>query len=146
MSTCETVSSHIHSYVHIYRYSAVHCISKLARFKPASASTHSLDHGLRLHLQTRSNLTTKFISTLARLQPPSSHDHGLQVHLHTRLITASKCISMLARSWPPSESPYSLDHDLTVYLEVHSIIIFSRTSNCSQAPPAASLDIPCVDG
>jgi len=128
---------------------AFKCISKLARLQPSSSHDHGLQVDLQprsitasefarswppsTYLQTRSITASKCISKLARLQPPSSHDHGLQVHLHTRLITASKCISKLARSQPG------------VYLWVHSIVIFRRTSNCSQAPPAASPDIPCVD-
>ena len=132
--------------------------SELARLQP----WNSLDRGL----QTRSITASKCISKLPRLRPPSSHDHrlqvlisklarsrppsasphsldhSLQVYLSTRTITASK----FARSRPPSAYPNSLDHSLGVYLWVPSIIIFRRTSNYSQAPPAASPDIQCVDG
>ena len=59
----------------------------------------------------------------------------------TRSITAYKFTS----SWPPSASPNSLDHGLGVYLWVNSNVIFRRTSNCSEALPAASPDIQCVD-
>jgi len=76
----------------------------------------------------------------------SSIDHGLQVHLWTRSITASQCISEFTQSWSPIASPNPLDHGLGVNLWVHSIVIFRRTLNCSQAPSAASRDIPCVDG
>jgi len=68
------------------------------------------DHGLRVHLQTRSITAFKCISKPARLRPPSLHHHGLQVHLQTRLITASKCISKLARLRPRSASLSSLVH------------------------------------
>ena len=87
------------------------CISKLARLRPPS----SHDHGLQMHLQTRSitafkcisefTITaSKCISTLARLRPPSSHDHGLQLHPQTGSITASKCISEFTQSLSPSAS------------------------------------------
>jgi len=86
--------------------------SKLVRLGPPS----SHDHGLQVHLQTRSITASKCISKLARLRPPrpspNSLDYGRQVHLQTRLIMASK----FARSWPPSASPLSLDHDLGVHL------------------------------
>jgi len=137
-------------------------LSTLARLPPPSASPNSLDYGL----QTRSITASRYISKLACLRPPSSHDHGLQVHisklarsqppcvspnlldysLQVRKIMTSQCINTLAWSWPPSASPKSLDHGLRVYLWVHSIVTFRRTSKCSQAPPAASPDIPCVDG
>ena len=90
---------------------------------------------------------SKYSSNLAQSRPPSaspiSLDHCLKMHPQTRSITASKCISKYARLLPPSASPNSLDHSLGVYLWVHSIFIFRRTSNCSQAPPAASPDIAC---
>jgi len=82
--------------------------SKLARLRPASASSNLLHYGL----QTRSITASKCISKLSRLRHPSSHDHGLQVHLHTRSMTASKSISKLDRSRPPSASPNSLDRSL----------------------------------
>jgi hypothetical protein len=121
-------------------------------------------------VQTRSIMACKCISKLARLRSPNSLDHGLQVYLQTRSITASKvhlqsrsitasnCISKVAPSRPPSVSPNSLDHGLQsaspnsldhgpgVYPCIHSMVIFRRTSNCSQPPPAASPDLPCADG
>jgi len=118
-------------------------LSKLATFRLPS----SHNHGFQMHLQTHSNTASK----LARSRPPSAY-------LQTGQVTASKCISKLSRSWPPSVSPNSrddghqspspnpLDHDLAVYLWVHLIIIFRFTTNCSQPQPAASPDIPCVDG
>jgi hypothetical protein len=136
---------------------------------PLSTHPNSLHHGLQVYLQTRSITASKCMYTLAWSRHPSaspnSLDHGLQVHLHTHLSTVSKCISKLARSLRSSvylnspdygiqvrsitaciSSPISLDHGLGVYLWVNSIFIFRRTSNCSQAPPAASPDILCVDG
>jgi hypothetical protein len=133
---------------------ACKCIAKHAR----SPSPISLDHGLQVSLLTRSITASKF----PRSWPPSasthSLDHCLQVHLQTRSITDSNCISNLAPSWRPGASPNSLNHGLQcaspnshdhgpgVYPYVHSLVIFRRTSNCSQAPPAASSDIPCIDG
>jgi len=131
------------------------CISKLARSRPPRVSPNSVDHGLQVYLQTRIITACKFarswppsaylqtllitankcISKLARLRPPQVHS-----------ITPSKCISKYPRLPPPSASPKLLDHSLGVYLWVHSIVIFRRTSNCSQAPPAAGPDIVCVDG
>jgi len=96
-------------------------------------STCPNSHDYTLH--TCSITASKCISRLVRLRPPSSPFHGLQMH-----------IFKLARSRPPSASPNSLDHGLSVYLWVHSIIISRRTSNCSLAPPAACPDMQCVDG
>jgi len=98
---------------------------------PPSTPPISIDHGLQVHLQTRSITASKCISEL--------HDHGLQMHLQTRsiaaskcisefsLITASKCISEFTRSRPPSASPNSLDHGLQVPLWV----TWSRPRNAS---------------
>jgi hypothetical protein len=116
--------------------------SKLARLRHPS----SHDHDLKVHLHTRSITASKFISKLARSRPRSASPNSLNRGLQSRSITASNCISKLARSRPPSASPNSLDHGPGMYPCVHSIVIFRRTSNCSQAPPAASPDIPCVDG
>ena len=98
------------------------------------------------HLAGRSSTTTKYLSMLTRLRPPSvspnSLDYGLQVHssnrarsrrpsaspnsLHYGLqvyllicpITACK----FARSWPPIAYPNSLDYGLQVaYLQSRSI-------------------------
>jgi len=135
--------------------------SKLARLLPPSASPNSHDKVL----QTRTITASKCISKLTRLRPPiaspissimasklaqsrrpsvspTSLDYGLEF----RMIMASKCIYRLAWSRPPSASRNSLNHSVRVYLWVHPIIIFRLTSNCSQAPPAASPNIPFVDG
>jgi len=92
---------------------------------------------------------SKYSSSLARSWPatstsPNSVNHSLPVHLQTRSITASKCISEFTQSCSRIASPNSLDHGLGVYFWVHSIIIFRHTLNSSQAPSAASPDIPCV--
>jgi len=116
--------------------------SNLARSRPPSPSPNSLEHGLQVYLQTRSITACKFARAWPPSASPHSLDHDLGVYLQTRLITACK----FARAWPPSASLNSLDNGLGVYLWVHSIVIFRRTSNCSQAPPAASPDIACVDG
>ena len=88
----------------------------LAQSWPPSASPNSFDHGLQVHLQTRSITGSKQISEFTRSWPPSVSpnltDHGLQV----RTMMASKCISKLPRSGPPSASPNSLDHGLQVHL------------------------------
>ena len=71
-----------------------------------------------MHVQTCSIAASRFISNLARSQPPSvslnSHDYGLQTHS----IMASMCISKLTRSRSRSASLCSLNHGLQVYLEI----------------------------
>ena len=118
------------------------CNSTVAHLWPPSASPNWLDYGLQVYLQGCSITACKF----ARSRPPSAslnlHNHSLQVNLENSMIMATK----FARSQPPSAFPHSLGHGLGVYLRVHSIAIFRCTSNCSHAPPAASPDIPCVDG
>jgi len=89
--------------------------SNLTSSRPPSASPNSLNHSLRVHLQTRSITATKCISKLARLRPPSSHNHGLQVHLWVHLILASKWISEFTRSRPPSAYLNSLDQGFQAY-------------------------------
>jgi len=120
--------------------------SKVAWLRPPS----SHNHGLQVHLQTRSIMASKCISKLARSRPPSASPnslaYGLQVHLETRLITPSQCLCKYGRLLPTSASPNWLDHGVEVYLWVHSIVIFRHVSNCSQAPPTASPDSLCVDG
>jgi len=120
----------------------------LARSWARSASPKLLDHGLQMHVQTRSITASNCISKLARLRPPSSHhhglqvhifklvlsrppgaspnllDHGLPVHLQTQSIMASNYISKHTWLWPPSASPYLSDHRLGVYLWVHSITVW----------------------
>jgi len=101
--------------------------SELARLRPPS----SHNHGLQVHLQTRSITASKCISKLARLRPPSaspiSLDHGLQVSVQIRLITASKCISKRAESWPRSVSLSSLDRHFQARIELLS------STACSQS-------------
>jgi len=133
---------------------AAKCISKLTQSRPPSASPNSLDHSLHVYLQTRWILACKFARSSSPSASPNTLDYGLEVCT----IMASKCTSPISlvhglqvylqytRLWPPSASPKLLDHGLGVYLCVHSIIIFRRTLNCSEAPPAASPDILCVDG
>jgi hypothetical protein len=133
-------------------------LSNFAWLRPPS----SHDHRLQLHLQHRLITASKWISKLARSRPPSSCPnslhHGFQVHLQTSLIAISECISKFTRSRPPSVCAKAVDyclqvrlptrslaHGLDVYFWVHSIVIFRPDSNCSQAPPAASPDLPCVD-
>jgi len=128
----------------------------------ASTTSHRppLIGRLQVHLRSHSIMASMSIANLARLHPPSASpnplDYGLQVRLRGHSISASKCISKLARSWDPSPSPNPLylalqvtlsshNHGLQVYLWVHLIVIFRRTSNCSQPPPAASRDILYVD-
>jgi hypothetical protein len=83
-----------------------------------------------------------------------SHDYELTTECSFNLW----CCSLYNR--PPSASfPWELKRSVTlshshscqltnwwIYLWAHSIVIFSCTLKCSQPPPAASSDIPCVDG
>jgi hypothetical protein len=136
-----------------YSISASKCVSKPARSRPpsatpsstrsrpSSASPNSLDHGLQMHLQTRSISASKCISEL--------HD------LQTRSITTSKCISefnwisacmcvsKLARSRPPSTSPV---HTITASKFI-SKFSQSRVSRCpcdyAPVPSAARLAV-CI--
>jgi len=119
-------------------------ISKHFRLPPPSASPKLLNHDLGVHLYVHSITASKGISNDARLPPPSASlsllDYGLQVCS----IMASKCFSKLNQILLPSTSPNSLVHVLGVNLLVRSIIIFRRTSNFKQAPPAARPHIMCV--
>jgi len=82
--------------------------SNLAQSRPPSVSPNSLNHGLQVHLQTRSITTSKCISKLTQSRPPSASltplDLSLRVHLQTRSIAASKCISEFTQSPSPSAS------------------------------------------
>ena len=100
---------------------ASNCMSKLAQSRPQSASPNSLNHGLQVHLSTRSIMASKCISKLARLRPPSVSPDSLDYSLQVRTITASNCISKLARSRPRNASPNSLDHGLQVHLSTRLI-------------------------
>jgi len=77
-------------------------------------------------------MASKWISKLARSQPPSAsphsldyglqslHNHGLpSAYLQSRSVTASKCISKLPRFW----SRNLHDHGLQVHLLSRSITI-----------------------
>jgi hypothetical protein len=73
-------------------------------------------------------MASKYISKLARLQPPSVFsnplNYGRQVHPHTRTITASKCTPNLAQLWSPSASPQLLNHGVQVHRQPRSITAF----------------------
>jgi len=171
--SCEVTSWWIEYYHLAHRLStASKYFSNLAWSWPPSASPNSLDHCLQFYHQTGSIISSMFarswpwstspnsidyglpvrmivackcISKLARLQSPSSHERGLQMHLQTQSIRNPEWISKFTRSGPRSVSLNTLDRCLIVYLWVHFIVVFMRTSNCSQAPPAAGPGIPCVD-
>ena len=90
-----------------------------------NASPNSLNHGLQVHLWvTQSGPLTA---------SPNSFDYSLQVHLSVHTIMASQCISKLTQPRSPSESQSSHNNRLQVYLWVPMIVVFRRTSNCSQA-------------
>ena len=97
-----------------------------SRRPPPSSPPTSLDHGLQVHLPTRSMTASNCISNLAQLRPPRLHDYGPQEHLQTRSITASK----FTQSWPPS-----------AYLQTHSITASRCMSKLGRSqPPSLSLN------
>jgi hypothetical protein len=110
------------------------CILLLTQLQPPIAYTHSLYSGHQVPLQTRSITAFKWNFKLAQLWLPCSHNYGLHVHHPAQSFMAS------------STSLTSLDGGLRMFVRVHSIVIFRRTSKCSQARSAASPDSPCVDG
>jgi len=122
------------------------CITQTACLQPSC----SQDHSLLVALWTWIITTLECISKFTQWQPASVfHDVlncCLQVHLHTCRIMASKCISNYARTKPPSVSPILHDHSLRVCHWIHSIVIFSPITICSQALPADGPDILCTDG
>jgi len=77
---------------------------------PLSSASMLLDHGLQVHLQTRSITASKF--TLS--WPPSAF-------LQSCSITASMCTSKLVQSRPASASPNLHDHGHQVYVLSRSI-------------------------
>jgi len=79
--------------IRVYLKPRTNTLPMFAQSPHSSASPHSLDRGLQVHLQTRSITASESISNLARIRPPSSPNHGLQLHLGTCSMTASKCIS-----------------------------------------------------
>jgi len=79
--------------IRVYLKPRTNTLPKFAQSHHSSASPHSLDRGLQVHLQTRSITASESISNLARIRPPSSPNHGLQLYLGTCSMTASKCIS-----------------------------------------------------
>jgi len=134
---------------------ASECITEFTQSRSPIASPNSLDDSLKVYLQTHSITASKYISKERRWVYGdagvtkvkwATRSNSLKVHLQTHLITDSQCISEFTQSWSPIASPNSLDHSLGVYVWVHLIVIFRCTWNCSQAPPAASPDIPCIDG
>jgi len=74
---------------------------------PARTSPIWLDHGLQVHLYTR--------SIMASIASPNRLDHILQVFLQSCAITASN----VAWSSPPSASPNLLYHGLRVHTSVY---------------------------
>jgi hypothetical protein len=137
---------------------ALECTSKFTQSK----LPNTFDYGIQVctiidsqgHPQTCSIMDFK----VARSWPPSAYpnllNHWLQVYICTHSITAlmftwlcpPKFVSKLTQLWPASAYPISLNHSLQVHICVHSIVIFRCSSICSQALPAASPDILCVDG
>jgi len=102
--------------------------SKLARSWPPSA-----------YLQTRSIMAIKCVSKPARLWPSNSLNRGLQVHISKFARSRPpKCLSNLARLQPPIASTNSLDHNLGVYLYVHSIMASKCISKYPRLPPPSA--------
>jgi len=114
-------------------------LSGLAWLRPPSSHDHGhqcaspswLDHGLQVHLQTRSIPAYMYISKLARSRSwsasSSSLDQGLPVYLHICSNTAYKCTSKLAGSRPWSVSLSSPNRHFQAHLK-----FLSRTA-CSSS-------------
>jgi len=113
---------------------ATTCISTLAWSRSRGTSLSSLDHGLHVHLQTRTIAASKCIYQLARLRPPNLLDHSLQA----RTIITSKCLCKLARSQSRRASPSSLSHSLQVHLQTRSITASKCISKLAPARPPSS--------
>jgi hypothetical protein len=111
--------------------------SKFAQLQPPSTFTDTPNCSLHGCL----TIACKCIFSLVRLRPARSRNHGLQDYLNIYSITAFK----LAQLWYWSASPKWVHHRLRVYLRVHSIVIFRRTSHCPQALLASSSHILCED-
>jgi len=131
------------------------CVSRLAQLWRWNASQCSLDFSLWGYIRTQLCNNSMF-----------AWSWPIPMHLQPVLITASEPIFMFILLQPSSVSPIlfsyyllvnsilsspcafpnPLSHGLRVYLWFHSMITFRHTSNCFQAPPAASPYIPCVDG
>jgi len=113
------------------------CISKLAQSGRRSASPNLLDHGLQVHLQSRSIMASKCISRLALLWLASLHDQCLQsgspnsldYGLQVRTIMVCRCTC-----------PNSLDHSLQVHLQTLSITASSCIFKLSRLWSASSHD------
>jgi hypothetical protein len=92
---------------------------------PASTSSNSCSHGLRVHLWVHLISASKCFSILTRSLPPcvflSSLDLHLQVHFKTCSIMASQCISQCTQSCSPIASANSINHGLQVQLWVYFI-------------------------
>ena len=115
--------------------------SNLARSWPPGASLNSLDHGLQVHLHTRSITASKGISKLDQLRPPSAQDHGHQVHVLTCPITASECIAKLVKVRPPSVSANTLNHGLEVHLQSDSITASEYISQFTRSWYAETVEL-----
>jgi len=117
------------------------CIPNLACSQPPITSANLLDHGVRVHhqtssittckfvrlrppstyLQTRSITASKIISTVSQLRPP-------QVHLQTPSITISECISRFTRSRPSNVFWNIIDYHLQDHFQSGSIMGYERIS------------------
>jgi len=81
------VSSPLKKHCHIITVTSILgdelCVSTLCTVHQQPPSTRPIldNHSLQVHLQTSSNITSRWISKLAELRPSGSPDHNLQVHL-----------------------------------------------------------------
>jgi len=135
-------SNRLDSCVQVRTITASKYISEFARSQPPGVTPNLHDYSLQSCTITVFN----FALSKHAHESPNSSNHELRVLLNVLSIMGTKCISKSARLEAQIESPNSFVHSLGMYLWVHSTVNFRRPLNCYPAPPAASPNIPCVDG
>jgi len=123
------------------------CSSKLARWRPPSASPNSLGYSLQVYLQTCLITTSKFARSWSLGASTHSLDHGLQVHLQNHSITFFKCIFKLAWLRPRSASLSSLEgeriwRDSQAWWTTQIAWIYEARQECMR--PRAGKDRVCI--
>jgi len=108
-------------------------INKLAQLQ--SLSLHN--HGLQVHLQTRSSIGFECFSTLTGLWPPSASRYSLDLGL-------LRCISNLAQSWPQIASPSSLNHSIQLNLQTHWIMASRCSSEITRSQSPVNVNVRMI--
>ena len=126
----------------VHKITASRCIYKLIPIWPP----RSHDRAVQMHLQTHSFPASKYISNLPRSRPRTASLTSLHYHFQVNLQTSSIMASKFASWLPALASPISLNQSLEVPLRLCLRLKFRGTSTGSLVPPAASRDIPCIEG